>query len=384
MNFHNLLSKLPEVGTTIFSVMSALAKQHHAINLSQGFPDFEPDDRLIYAINMALKNKHHQYALMAGNMKLREKIAEKYEQIYGLSIHPEEEITITAGGTQAIFTAIQAIVQPGDEVLLFAPCYDSYAPSIQLAGGNCVYYHLKPPDFRINWIEAEKLITDKTKLIVLNSPHNPSGAVLRNDDLLSLQHLAEKKSFFILSDEVYEHIVFDGEKHCSMLQNELLRQRSFMISSFGKTYHVTGWKVGYCIAPETLTQEFRKIHQFNVFSVNSVAQEAFATILDFPELYENLSSFYEGKRNYFRSLLANSSFAFLPSRGTYFQLADYSAISHENDVAFCEWLVRSAGVAAIPVSVFYNDKEKAANLVRFCFAKENETLEAAAKRLCSL
>lgn len=379
-----IASKLPKVGTTIFTSMSALAKQHGAINLSQGFPDFEPDKRLLEWMKKLLLSSNHQYALMAGSIALREKIARKYSTFYNTNIHPEKEITITAGGTQAIFTAIQSVVRAGDEVLLFAPCYDSYAPAVQLAGGKCVYYNMLPPDFRINWSDVENLVTEKTKMIVLNSPHNPSGTRLTKNDLNQLAKIIENKNCFLLSDEVYEHIVFDGEKHHSFVENELLRSKSFVISSFGKTYHTTGWKVGYCVAPQALTNEFRKVHQFNVFSVNSIAQEAFAAILDFPELYENLPSFYEAKRNYFQSLLANTAFELLPCSSTYFQLADYSRISTKRDVEFCEWLVKEIGVAAIPVSVFYNDQNLHINLLRFCFAKQNETLELAASKLNKL
>jgi methionine aminotransferase len=377
-------SKLPEVGTTIFTAMSALAKQYGAVNLSQGFPDFAPDERLVEFAKNSLLDGSHQYALMSGNIKLREKIAMKYAGIYHTEIHPENEITVTAGGTQAIFTAIQAMVKQGDEVLLFAPCYDSYAPAVQLAGGKCVYYNMLPPNFQINWSDVESLVTAKTKLIVLNSPHNPSGTRLTKNDLDKLAKIVENKNCFLLSDEVYEHIVFDGEKHHSFLENALLRSKSFVISSFGKTYHTTGWKVGYCIAPPTLTHEFRKVHQFNVFSVNNIAQEAFAAILDFPELYENLPSFYEEKRNYFQLLLANTAFELLPCSSTYFQLAAYSNISSKSDVDFCQWLVKEIGVAAIPVSVFYSHNHNKVNLVRFCFAKQKETLELAAMKLNQL
>lgn len=380
----NISSKLPHVGTTIFSVMSKLAVQHKAVNLSQGFPDFSPEKRLLEAAAEALKGNYHQYTLMAGNSKLREQLAFKYSKNFSLKIDAEKEITITAGGTQAIFTAIQAIVKPNDEVLLFAPCYDSYAPAVTLAGGKCVYYNMLPPSFKIDWSEVQKLVSDKTKLIIFNSPHNPTATLLSAEDITQLKAILQHTNALLLSDEVYEHIVFDNEKHFSFLADEELRNRSFVIFSFGKTYHVTGWKIGYCIAPEQLTQEFRKAHQFNVFSVSSFAQEAFANILDFPEMYQSLSSFYETKRNYFRSLLSDSSFEFLPCKGTYFQIANYKNISSKNDVEFCKWLTIEKGVAAIPVSAFYAKNNTDINLIRFCFAKQESTLECAAERLKGL
>lgn len=380
----NISSKLPHVGTTIFSVMSKLAVQHKAVNLSQGFPDFSPEKRLLEAAAEALKGNYHQYTLMAGNSKLREQLAFKYSKNFSLKIDAEKEITITAGGTQAIFTAIQAMVKPNDEVLLFAPCYDSYAPAVTLAGGKCVYYNMLPPSFKIDWSEVQKLVSDKTKLIIFNSPHNPTATLLSAEDITQLKAILQHTNALLLSDEVYEHIVFDNEKHFSFLADEELRNRSFVIFSFGKTYHVTGWKIGYCIAPEQLTQEFRKAHQFNVFSVSSFAQEAFANILDFPEMYQSLSSFYETKRNYFRSLLSDSSFEFLPCKGTYFQIANYKNISSKNDVEFCKWLTIEKGVAAIPVSAFYAKNNTDINLIRFCFAKQESTLECAAERLKGL
>lgn len=380
----NISSKLPDIGTTIFSVMSKLAAQHQAVNLSQGFPDFPPEKKLMEAAEEALNGNHHQYALMAGNAKLREQLATKYSKKYTVQIDAEKEITITAGGTQAIFTAIQAVVKPNDEVLLFAPCYDSYSPAVTLAGGKCVYYNMLPPNFKIDWNEVRKLVSDKTKLIIFNSPHNPTGSLLSVDDMAQLKSILQHTNALLLSDEVYEHIVFDNEKHYSFLADEELRSRSFVIFSFGKTYHVTGWKIGYCIAPEKLTSEFRKAHQFNVFSVSSFAQEAFANVLDFPEMYHSLSSFYETKRNYFRSLLADSSFEFLPCKGTYFQVASYKNISSKSDIEFCKWLTAEKGVAAIPVSVFYAENNNNVNLVRFCFAKQESTLECAAERLKGL
>ncbi len=377
-------SKLPNVGTTIFSVMSALAKANNAVNLSQGFPDFNPDERLLLAAEKAMRKNLNQYALMAGSISLREKLAQKYESLYNVFIHPENEITITAGGTQAIFTAVQAVVNAGDEVLMFAPCYDSYAPAVELAAGKCVYYNLQPPKFEINWLEVAQLINEKTKLIILNTPHNPTGTCWSKNDMLQLEKLMEGKNIFLLSDEVYEHIVFDSLQHESVLLYPKLRERAFVISSFGKTYHCTGWKVGYCIAPKELTAEFRKVHQFNVFSVNSIAQAAFDTVLDYPELYQSLSGFYEEKRNYFASALQHTKFKCLPCAGTYFQVVDYSAISDLPEMEFAKWLTTEIGVAAIPVSVFYPDVKVENSLARFCFAKQNSTLDTAAERLISI
>jgi len=377
-------SKLPDVGTTIFSVMSALAKQHNAVNLSQGFPDFNPDERLLLAAEKAMRSNLNQYALMAGSISLREKLAQKYASLYNVSIHPEEEITITAGGTQAIFTAIQAVVNKGDEVLMFAPCYDSYAPAVELSSGKCVYYNLQPPTFEIDWNEVAQLINEKTRLIILDTPHNPTGTCWSKSDMLQLEKLMEGKNILLLSDEVYEHIVFDKQQHESILRYPKLRERAFVISSFGKTYHCTGWKVGYCIAPKTLMAEFRKVHQFNVFSVNSIAQAAFDAVLDYPELYQSLSGFYEAKRNHFTSLLQQTKFKLLPCAGTYFQLVDYSAISNLPEVEFAKLLTTEIGLAAIPVSVFYPDSALENSLARFCFAKENSTLEAAAERLMKI
>ncbi|MCS6819579.1 MAG: methionine aminotransferase [Chitinophagales bacterium] len=379
------LSKLPQTGTTIFTIMSAKAKAYGAVNLSQGFPDFDPDERLIEALMRALRGSHHQYAPMAGNILLREKLCEKYHRLWGLQLHPENEITITAGGTQALFTAIQAIVKPGDEVILLAPCYDSYAPAVQLAGGTCVYYNMLPPDFDISWEQLSRLVNEKTRLIIFNSPHNPTASILKKHDIEQLIGLLERHSnLLLLSDEVYEHIVFDEEGHQSFLRYEPLFQRSMVVSSFGKTYHTTGWKVGYCIAPETLTTEFRKVHQYNVFSVNSLAQQAFAEILDYPELYDDLSAFYKQKRNKFYELFGRTRFKFLPCKGTYFQLADYGDISEMADIDFCDHLVRNYGVAAIPVSVFYHNAPESLRLIRFCFAKKDETLAEAANRLQGL
>jgi len=373
-------SKLPDVGTTIFTVMSALAKEHNAINLSQGFPDFNPDARLVNALEEAMRKGANQYAPMAGLPVLRDKLAAKYNAMYRISINADAEITITAGGTQAIFTAIQAVVHAGDEVVMFAPAYDSYAPAVALAGGKSVYYNMLAPEFKIDWDELALLVNSRTKLIIINTPHNPSATVLSKEDMSRLEQLVKDTDILLLFDEVYEHIVFDGAEHESSLKYPGLFERSFMISSFGKTYHTTGWKVGYCIAPKHLTTEFRKVHQFNVFSVHTPTQYAYSEIMDFPELYLGLPQFYEKKRDYFAEGLGQTKFKVLKSQGTYFQLVDYSAISDMDDIEFCRWLTIEKGVAAIPLPVFYNEPI-AAKIVRFCFAKEQGTLDAGLERL---
>lgn len=376
-------SKLPQVGTTIFTVMSALAKEHGAVNLSQGFPDFNPDERLFHYAEQAMRANANQYAPMPGNLTLREKLAEKYSTLHGYAPHPERNITITAGGAQAIFTAVQSCVQPGDEVLMFAPCYDCYAPAVALAGGVPVYYTMRAPDFRIDWQEVATLISPKTRLIILNTPHNPTGMCWTRADMQALEALVRDTAIVIISDEVYEHIIFDGRDHESVLRYPALRERAWVVNSCGKTYHCTGWKIGYVIAPDMLTTEFRKVHQYNVFSVHSVAQAAFAAMLDHPELYHDLPQFYERKRDEFRSLLQETPFQLLPCEGTYFQLADYSAISALPEIDFARWLTTTIGVAVIPISVFYPDGVEQ-SLVRFCFAKESATFEKAAERLAQL
>jgi methionine aminotransferase len=373
-------SKLPDVGTTIFTVMSALAREHHAINLSQGFPDFNPDIRLVTALEDAMRKGANQYAPMGGLPALKEKLADKYNASYGCMLNPETEITITAGASQAIFTAIQAVVGAGDEVVMFAPAYDSYAPAVTMAGGKSVYCNLLAPEFKIVWSEMARLVNNNTKLIIINTPHNPSATLWAEDDLHKLEQLVESTNILLLFDEVYEHIVFDGAEHESSLKYPSLFERSFMISSFGKTYHTTGWKVGYCIAPAHLTNELRKVHQFNVFSVHTPAQHAYSYIMDYPELYSGLPEFYAQKRDYFVSGLAQTKFKLLKSRGTFFQLADYSAISDMDDVSFCRWLTKEAGVAAIPLSVFYGSKIDS-KIIRFCFAKGEDTLHTALERL---
>lgn len=384
MNFPSSInSKLPGVGTTIFTVMSNLAREHNAVNLSQGFPDFNPHPLLIEAVNKAMRAGNNQYAPMAGNMQLRQKIAEKTEALYSIQIDPESEITITAGGTQALFTAILSVIRENDEVILFAPAYDSYAPAVELAGGKAVYYDLEAPDYKVNWQNVKRLINQRTRMIIINTPHNPSGTVLNAFDMMQLEKLTKGSDIIIVSDEVYEHVIFDGLEHQSILRFPKLAERAFVINSFGKTYHNTGWKVGYCIAPKNLMAEFRKVHQFNVFSVNSIAQIAFAEILDHKDLYLELSAFYQQKRDFFRSAIQQSRFKLLDCQGTYFQLAAYSRISEEKDTEFVRRMTKDMGVAAIPVSVFYRHQVDN-SVVRFCFAKEEETLKRAADLICRM
>lgn len=384
MNFKGSIhSKLPGVGTTIFTVMSAYAREHEAINLSQGFPDFQPDSRLQAEVERAISGGHNQYAPMAGLMTLRERIAAKVENLYHAAVDPDTEITITAGGTQALYTAISAMIGENDEVILFSPAYDSYAPAVELAGGNTVHYNIEAPDFTINWEQVQKLITQRTRMIVINTPHNPTASILTENDMNELAKLTKNTDIIILSDEVYEHIIYDGQEHQSVLRYPALAERSMVVGSFGKTYHATGWKVGYCIAPRELTTEFRKVHQFNVFSVSSPMQYAYAEILNYPDLYLELGAFYEQKRDFFRNAIKGSKFELLDCRGTYFQLVSYKKISEEKDTDFVTWLTREWKVAAIPVSVFYHhhlDQQ----IIRFCFAKENETLEKAAEKLCRI
>ena len=377
-------TKLPKVGTTIFTVMSQLATEHKAVNLGQGFPDFEGPQALRDALTQAMNAGRNQYAPMTGIPKLREQIALKTERLYGRKVSPDTEITVTSGATEALFAAIAATVRPGEEVIVLDPCYDSYEPAIELSGGKAVHVPLRLPDFSVDWQRVKDAITDRTRMIIVNSPHNPSGAVLSADDLDTLAAITRDTEIFVLSDEVYEHIIFDGLEHQSVLRHAELSARSFVVSSFGKTYHCTGWKVGYCIAPPTLSAEFRKVHQYLTFCTFNPAQWAFADILENdPQHYLDLPAFYQTKRDYFRNLLKPSKFKLLPVRGAYFQLVDYSAIAQTDDLNFCEWLIREAGVAAIPVSAFYETPPDA-KIVRLCFAKNDDTLTAAAERLCRL
>ncbi|HST28045.1 MAG TPA: pyridoxal phosphate-dependent aminotransferase [Rudaea sp.] len=377
-------TKLPKVGTTIFSVMSQLATQHKAINLGQGFPDFDGPQALRDALTAAMNSGKNQYAPMTGVPKLREQIALKTEKLYGRKASADTEITVTSGATEALFAAIAAVVHTGEEVIVLDPCYDSYEPAIELAGGRAVHIPLRLPDFSVDWQRVKDAVTPRTRMILINSPHNPSGAVLEASDLDALAGIVRGTDIFVLSDEVYEHIIFDGIAHQSVLRHEELAARSFVISSFGKTYHCTGWKVGYCIAPPQMSAEFRKVHQYLTFCTFSPAQWAFADMLESdPQHYLDLPAFYQAKRDHFRQLLAPSKFKLLPVKGAYFQLVDYSALKDTDDLNFCEWLVREAGVAAIPVSAFYETPPDA-RLVRLCFAKSEATLAAAAERLCKL
>jgi methionine aminotransferase len=375
-------SKLPNVGTTIFTVMSALAAEKGAVNLGQGFPDFDCDPALIDAVTAAMRGGFNQYPPMAGAVALREAIARKIERLYGAHYHPETEITVTAGATQAIFTALLAIVRPGDEVIVIEPCYDSYVPNIELCGGIVVPVSMDEA-FRVPWDAVETSVTPRTRAIVINSPHNPSGTILRDDDMRRLESLACAHDLFVISDEVYEHMVFDGERHRSSSSYPGLAARSFVISSFGKTYHVTGWKVAYCAAPASMTREFRKVHQFNVFTVNTPMQHGLAEYMRNPAPYLELPAFYQRKRDLFREGLGSTRFKLLPCEGTYFQLAEYADISDLPEAEFAQWLTSEIGVAAIPVSAFQREPIDR-KTIRFCFAKRDETLAVALERLARL
>lgn len=373
-------SKLPGVGTTIFTVMSALAQEHGAINLAQGFPDFPSSQRLNELVAHYMRQGYNQYAPMAGVPILRQRIAEKIDGLYGVKIDPDQEITITAGATEGIFTAIGALVSPGDEVIIFEPAYDSYRPSIELFGGVTKSFELSAPDYTIDWDRLRRLISMKTRMIIINTPQNPIGKILKPADLQALDKLVSSSDIIILSDEVYEHMVYDGHEHQSILRYPALRERALAVYSFGKTFHNTGWRIGYCIAPPALTAEFRKVHQFNVFSINTPMQYALADFLEDPHEYLGLGTFFTHKRDFFLDAIEGSLFRPLLSEGSYFQLCDYSQISTEPDVDFCRRLTMEYGVAAIPVSVFYHSKRDE-KIIRFCFAKKEETLEKAAKLL---
>ena len=376
-------SKLPQIGTTIFTVMSALANEHKALNLSQGFPNYPSSQKLNDLVTSAMNNGYNQYAPMVGNLDLLLAISNKYELLYKSTYHPEKEITVTAGATQAIYTIVSAFVKPNDEVIIFKPAYDCYEPAIIVNGGKPIFIQLSVPDYKVDWSEVASKITTKTKMIMINSPHNPSGTIWSKDDMLQLQKLTKNTNIIVLSDEVYEHIVFDGEQHQSACLFDDLKQRSFITASFGKTFHNTGWKIGYCCAPEYLMSEFRKVHQFNVFSVNHPAQKGIADYMQDRETYLGLNSFFQQKRDLFLSLISESRFKFTPSQGTYFQVLDYSEITDEHDVNFAKRLTQEFKIASIPLSVF-NEKDKDDNVLRFCFAKTNETLVKAAEILCKI
>ena len=378
-----LISKLPTVGTSIFTTMSRLAQEHKAINLSQGFPDFNCSQVLVELVNNSMLKGFNQYAPMAGVMSLREVIAEKTEELYSCKYNPETEITVTAGATQAIYTAIASIIREDDEVIIFEPAYDCYEPAIELNGGKPIYIQLSAPNYSINWEEVKKVVNHHTRMIIINSPHNPTGSILTASDLSKLEKITKNTDIIIVSDEVYEHIIFDGYEHQSVARFPRLAERSFIVSSFGKTFHTTGWKIGYCLAPKELMAEFRKVHQYLVFSVNTAIQYALAEFLNKKENYISLGDFYQKKRDYFNSLVKDSKFTLMPSSGTYFQLLKYNAITKEKDTDFAIRLTKDFGIASIPISVFYH---KPVNncVLRFCFAKQDKTLENAAAILCKI
>lgn len=380
---HSIGSKLPKIGTTIFTVMSKLAQKHNAINLSQGFPDFPVDPLLIDLVSKYMRQGYNQYPPMAGVMSLRETISGKMEKAYGAQYDPDSEITVTAGGTQAIFTAINALIGEGDEVILFTPAYDCYAPAIELVGGKPVYVQLKSGDYSIDWKQVKKVVTRHTKMILINSPQNPTGAVIGTKDIQELIKITKDNDIIILSDEVYEHIVFDGERHLSMAGYPELANRSLIVYSFGKTFHVTGWKTGYVVGPKNLMHEFRKVHQFNVFTANAPIQYALAEYMSEPSRYMGVAEMYQRKRDVFLSAVSASRFKLKPSKGTYFQLLDYSAISEEEDQDFAVRLTADFQVASIPISVFYHNPVQD-HVLRFCFAKEEDTLLRAGEILSKI
>jgi methionine transaminase len=378
-----ITSKLPQTGTSIFAVMTQLAKEHNAINLSQGFPDFPVAEKLIDLVFKNMKEGHNQYAPMPGLPELREAIAEKTEFLYSANYDPETEITVTAGATQAIYTAITALVREDDEVVIFEPAYDSYIPAIKLAGGVPITVPLILPDYKVDWDAVKKVINNRTRMIIINSPHNPTGSILNAADMNILERLVKNSGILILSDEVYEHIIFDGHEHQSVCRYPNLANRSLVMCSFGKTFHATGWKIGYCLAPANLMKEFRKTHQFVVFTVNTPIQKAIAHYVKERTNYMHLGSYYQEKRDYFIELLKTSKFKIIPASGTYFQVLDYSKISDEPEYEFAIRLTKEFGVATVPNSYFYN-KLLNNQTLRLCFAKSNETLEKAAEILCRI
>ena len=379
----NFQSKLPNLELTIFAVMTQMAIKHKAINLSQGFPDFDTYPELISLVQKYMREGHNQYAPMQGVMPLRERIAEKVSAIYGTQYDPATEITVTAGATESIFAAITAVVKKDDEVIIIEPAYDAYAPIVQLNGGIPIYLQLQFPDYHIDWNEFENAVSDKTRLIILNYPHNPTGAVLTKEDIANLIQITEDTQALIVSDEAYEHIIFDDRQHESMVRHPQLARRSFVICSFGKTYHTTGWKIGYCLAPEPLSAELQKIHQYLTFACNTPIQMAYAEFMGNKDLYLKLPAFYQQKRDLFLNLIEKSRFRPLPCKGTYYQMLDYSQISEKPDTEFAKQLTVEHGVAAIPPSSLYHQKVDH-KVLRFCFAKKSETLESAAKKLCRI
>ena len=377
------ISKLPSVGTTIFTVMGALASEHNAINLSQGFPNFEPDQQLLDLAKNAMNSGRNQYAPMPGILELRQAISDKFSILYNSTYHPENEITVTAGATQAIYTIISTFIRQDDEVILFCPAYDCYAPAIEVNGGKVLPIQLRGPSYKVDWNEVRQNISSKTKMIIINSPQNPSGTIFSRNDMIQLEELTKNTNIIVLSDEVYEHIIFDGQKHQSACLFSDLKSRSFIVASFGKTFHVTGWKVGSCCAPKVLMDEFKKVHQFNVFCVNHPMQKAVADYLKKPSHYLELSDFYQEKRDLFLGFIQGSRFKFTPSQGTYFQGLDYTVITNEKDVDFSKRLILEHKIASIPLSVF-NSNGQDDSILRFCFAKKNETLKRAAEIICKI
>lgn len=379
----HLNSKLPGIGTTIFTVMSQLANQYQAINLSQGFPDYECSPELVELVNRYMKTGYNQYAPMAGVLSLRERISEKQEKLHGAKYDPQNEITITAGGTQAIFASVACVIRPGDEVIIFEPAYDSYAPSVNLFGGVIRSVELSAPDYTTNWTDVEKLINDKTRMIILNTPNNPTGKTLTENDLSELIRITRDKDILLISDEVYEHLVYDGKQHLSLSGFPELKEKSFITASFGKLFHTTGWKVGYCLAPRWLMSEFRKVHQYEVFSVNSAVQYAIAGFMENERNYLDVSDFFQMKKDFFYNLMKETRFDLLPCYGSYFQSVQYSRISNEKDTDLAMRIIKEFGVAGIPVSAFYS-KGTDHKVLRFCFAKKQETLEKAVSRLAKV
>ncbi len=376
-------SKLPGVGTSVFAVMTQLAGRHNAINLAQGFPDFDVSPQLISLVEKHMRLGHNQYAPMAGLPALRDAIAEKTRALYGASYNADDEITVTAGATQAIFTAISAFVKDEDEVIVFEPAYDSYVPVIRLCGGVPISHKLKAPDFGVDWEEVRHLVSSRTKMIIINTPHNPTGGLLSEEDMTQLERLTANTGIIVLSDEVYEHILFEGVRHESVCRYPELASRSLVTCSFGKTFHATGWKTGYCLAPSNLMKEFRKTHQFNVFCSNTPIQYALAEYLKDSSHYHGLGDLFQNKRDFFLQAVASSRFVAHPAKGTYFQVLDYSAIDKIEEMDFARWLVETHGVAAVPLSSFYH-KPVQNHMLRFCFAKKEETLEKAAEILCKI
>jgi methionine transaminase len=377
-------SKLPHIGTTIFTVMSKLAADVGALNLSQGFPNFECSPQLKDLVNHYVQKGFNQYAPMSGIQPLREIIAQKTAKTHGVQYHPDTEVTVVSGATEALYAAIAAVVNQGDEVILLEPCYDSYAPAIELNGGVPIYVTLVPENnYQVDWQVVSTKISDKTRLIILNTPHNPTGTILTSDDLEQLAQIVKDTDIFLIGDEVYEHIIFDGQQHCSLMRHPVLQERSFICGSFGKTFHTTGWKIGYCLAPKDLSTELRKVHQWLTFSTVTPIQYALADFLKEPENYLSIPAFYQQKRDRFLQLIAGSRFEYTPAQGSYFQTVSYKNISDENDYDLAIRLTHEIGVAAIPVSVFYRHQNDYKRL-RFCFAKDDHTLETAAERLCRL